>query len=172
VTPENLIIRAVRADEYARVGDLTVAAYGALAVDHLWGGYDVHIRAVEQRLAATEVLVAVLDGFVVGAVTYVSAPDSPWLEWNEPGEAGVRLLAVDVGVQGRGVGEALVNACISRAREQGLTIVLHTTDHMTTAQRLYARLGFTRRPERDVHEFEEEHDMAFRTYTLDPGTGD
>jgi ribosomal protein S18 acetylase RimI-like enzyme len=154
--------------EYTCVGDMTVAAYAALPVDHLWGGYDDEIRAVEERLDATDVLVAVVDGEVVGAVTYVSDPSSRWLEWNEPGEAQIRLLAVDPSMQGRGIGEALVTACIDRAREQGLTILLHTTNHMPAAQRLYPRMGFVRRPERDVHEFEAEHDMTFLAFTLDP----
>jgi ribosomal protein S18 acetylase RimI-like enzyme len=154
--------------EHARVGDLTVAAYAALPVDHLWGDYDVHIRAVAARLESAEILVALLDGEVVGAVTYVSDPESPWLEWNELGEAQIRLLAVDPAVQGRGVGEALVLACVDEAREQGMKILLHTTNHMPAAQRLYSRLGFTRSPERDVHEYEAEHDLTFLAYTLDP----
>lgn len=161
-------IRAVAPDEYERVGELTVAAYAALPVDHLFGGYDDHIRAVAERCETADVFVAVLDGAVVGAVTYASDPDSPWLEWSEPGEAQIRLLAVDGSAQGRGVGEALVRACVDRAREQGLTIILHTTNHMPTAQRLYPRMGFTRRPDRDVHEFEAEHDMTFLGFTYDP----
>jgi ribosomal protein S18 acetylase RimI-like enzyme len=166
-------IRPVGPAEHKRVGDLTVAAYAALPVDHLWGGYDDEIRAVAERLDSAAVLVAVLDeppfdGEVVGAVTYVSDAESPWLEWNEPGEAQIRLLAVDPAVQGRGIGEALVMACIARARADGMTILLHTTNHMPAAQRLYARLGFTRRPDRDVSDFEEEHDMTFLGFTFDP----
>jgi len=168
MSADEVRIRAVTPAEYERVGALTVAAYAALPVDHLWGGYDDHMRAVAKRCATAEVLVAELDGRVVGAVTYVSDPESPWLEWAEPGEAQIRLLAVDVAAQGRGVGEALVRACIDRAREQGLTIVLHTTNHMPAAQRLYARMGFARRPDRDVHEFEAEHDMTFLGFTYDP----
>jgi len=163
-------VRAVVPDDYERVGELTVAAYAALPVDHLWGGYDEHMRAVAERLTSAEVFVAELDGRVVGAVTYVSDPESPWLEWSEPGEAQIRLLAVDGDVQGRGIGEALVRACIDRAREQGLTIILHTTNHMPAAQRLYPRLGFTRRRDRDVHEFEAEHDMTFLAFTFDTAT--
>jgi ribosomal protein S18 acetylase RimI-like enzyme len=162
------LIREALPSEYERVGDMTVAAYGALPVDHLWDGYDDEIRAVADRIDATDVLVAVVDGEVVGAVTYVSDPTSRWLEWNEPGEAQIRLLAVDPAAQGRGIGEALVNACIERAREQGLKILLHTTNHMPVAQRLYPRLGFVRRPERDIHDFEAEHDMTFLAFTLDP----
>jgi ribosomal protein S18 acetylase RimI-like enzyme len=161
-------IRSVQPGEYERVGDLTVASYGALPVDHLWGGYDDEIRDVAKRLEHAEILVAVVDDEVVGAVTYVSSPESEWAEWNEPGEAQIRLLAIDTAWQGRGIGEALVKACIERAREHGLTILLHTTNHMPAAQRLYPRLGFVRRPERDVHDFEAEHDMTFLAFTLDP----
>jgi ribosomal protein S18 acetylase RimI-like enzyme len=164
-----LLIRAVTPTEYERVGDLTVAAYAALPVDHLWDGYDDEIRAVAKRLETAEVFVAIVDENVVGAVTYVSDPESEWLEWSQPGEAQIRLLAVDDAVRGRGIGEALVGACIVRAREQERTILLHTTQHMPAAQRLYARLGFARRPERDVHDFEEEHDMTFLAFTFDPG---
>ena len=166
----DLVVRAVRPDEYERVGELTIGAYRTLPVDHMWGGYDAEIRAVEQRLEKAEVFVAVERGEIVGAVTYASDPDSPWLEWSNPGEAQIRLLAVDPNARGRRVAEALVVACIERAREQGLTILLHTTRHMTAAQRLYERMGFERRPDRDVHEFVESHDMAFLAYTYDPSS--
>ena len=33
-------VRLATPDEYGRVGELTVAAYRLLPVDHLWGGYD------------------------------------------------------------------------------------------------------------------------------------
>jgi ribosomal protein S18 acetylase RimI-like enzyme len=161
-------IRDVAPDEHKQVGDLTVGAYAALPVDHLWGGYDDEIRAVAERLERADVLVAVLDDELVGAVTYASDPESPWTEWNEPGEAQIRLLAVDPGVQGRGIGEALVRACIERARREGMTILLHTTNHMPGAQRLYTRMGFMRRPDRDVHDFEDEHGMTFLAYTFSP----
>jgi ribosomal protein S18 acetylase RimI-like enzyme len=78
------------------------------------------------------------------------------------------LLGVDPAAQGHGVGAALVTACIDRAREQGLTLILHTTNHMPAAQRLYPRLGFERCPDRDVSDYEADHDMTFMAYTLDP----
>ena len=71
------VIRSVLPAEYERVGDLTVAAYAALPVDHLWEGYDDEIRAVAKRLERAEVFVAVVDGTVVGAVTSTSATVSP-----------------------------------------------------------------------------------------------
>jgi hypothetical protein len=60
-------IRPVEPVEYARVADLTLAAYGALPVNHLWGGYADEIRDVAGRAASTDVLVAADDGRVVGA---------------------------------------------------------------------------------------------------------
>ena len=108
-----VLIRSVLPGEYERVGDLTVASYAALPVDHLWGGYDDEIRAVAERLGRAEVFVALVDGKIVGAVTYVSDRESEWLEWSEPGEAQIRLLAVDDAVRGRGIGEALVTTASS-----------------------------------------------------------
>jgi ribosomal protein S18 acetylase RimI-like enzyme len=61
------------------------------------------------------------------------------------------MLAVAPAAQRRGVGESLVRACIERARATGRRrIVLHTGDWMTTAHRLYERLGFERDPSLDV----------------------
>jgi ribosomal protein S18 acetylase RimI-like enzyme len=57
---------------------------------------------------------------------------------------------VDPAVQGQGVGELLVSTCLERARAAGKRrMVISTDPRMTTAHRLYERLGFTRLPERD-----------------------
>ena len=52
--------------------------------------------------------------------------------------------------RGRGIAEALVRACLERARADGATgVVLSTQTQMAAAQRLYERLGFQRRVEGD-----------------------
>jgi ribosomal protein S18 acetylase RimI-like enzyme len=145
-------VRTARPDEYDRVAEVTFAAYRALEVDHLGDGYEAGIRDTATRAKHAEIYVAVDDRVVCGAVTFVADPESPWLEWAEPAETQIRLLAVDPAVQGRGVGERLVRACITRARELDRPIVLHTTQWMAGAHRLYERLGFVRRPDRDVHD--------------------
>jgi ribosomal protein S18 acetylase RimI-like enzyme len=87
---------------------------------------------------------------VLGCVTYVPGPGTPLSELAGPDEAEFRMLGVAPDAQGRGVGEALVRACIARARAEGrVRLVLSTTDPMEAAQRLYARLGFRRAPSRD-----------------------
>ncbi|GMA88558.1 hypothetical protein GCM10025868_38080 [Angustibacter aerolatus] len=46
--------------------------------------------------------------------------------------------------------EALVRACVDRARSEGRgRILLSTQTQMHAAQRLYGRLGFVRRPDLD-----------------------
>jgi ribosomal protein S18 acetylase RimI-like enzyme len=145
-----VVVRLAEPDEYERVGELTIAAYESLPVDHLWGGYEADILDVAGRAKAADVLVAVDNREVVGAVTFVSDPKSHWLEWSEPGEVQFRLLAVDPALRGRGIGEALVRECMTRADDR--PIIIHTTRWMDAAQRIYARLGFVRRPDRDVDE--------------------
>jgi ribosomal protein S18 acetylase RimI-like enzyme len=145
-------VRRARPAEYDAVGELTIVAYRTLPVDHLWGGYEAGIRDVAGRADSTHVLVAVdADADeLLGAVTYADDPTSGWLEWTEPGEAQFRLLAVAPAARGRGVGDALARACCERARADGRRVLIHTTQWMEAAQRLYARLGFTRTPARDV----------------------
>ena len=87
---------------------------------------------------------------VVGAVTYVPGRDNRFAEFDDPDAAGIRMLAVDPAAQRRGAGAALVAACVDRAVAAGRgRIVLHTTDEMVTARRLYGRMGFRRAPDRD-----------------------
>jgi ribosomal protein S18 acetylase RimI-like enzyme len=113
------------------------------------GGYAEELADIAGRVAGAEVLVAV-DGRVLGCVTLVPDASSPWAEGLEEGEVGVRMLAVDPGAQGRGVGQSLLAACIGRAKELGrAALFLHSTPWMTAAHRLYKRAGFVRLPDRD-----------------------
>jgi predicted N-acetyltransferase YhbS len=143
-------IREARPEEYEAVAELTVASYRGLPGAHLSGGYERRLRDVADRAAAGVVFVAVDIGSIVGAVSYIPGPHSPWAELLSEGEAGVRMLAVPPAAQGRGVGTALVRACIEQARREGRhRVCLPTTPWMTTAQRIYERLGFRRDPGRD-----------------------
>jgi GNAT superfamily N-acetyltransferase len=147
-------IRSVRPDEHERLGEITVAAYRAINPPHAEGDldeYEAELRDVAGRAAGADVLVAVDgDGAVLGGVTYVPDRTSPFAEFDDPEAAGIRMLAVAPEAQGRGVGEALTRACIDRAVAAGRArILLHSTEWMTTAHRIYERLGFQRDPSLD-----------------------
>lgn len=146
-----ILVREARPEEHASLGELVVRAYRSLP-EFDEPGYEPELRDVARRAREAVVLVAVddADGTPLGCVTYVPGPDSPWAELLEPGEAAIRMLAVDVTARGRGVGTALAAACIARAREDGrAAIFLHSLAYMRAAQAIYARLGFIRRPDRD-----------------------
>jgi GNAT superfamily N-acetyltransferase len=143
-------IREVRPSEYDRLGRLTVAAYQALEGGDL-GSYAEELADVAARAAAAEVLVAVDDGALLGGVTFVAGPQNPYAEDLREGEVGIRMLAVDLAAQGRGVGRALSVACVERARTVAAQrVALHSTPWMITAHRLYESLGFVRTPQRDL----------------------
>lgn len=150
--------------EYERAGELVVAAYRALPGAHLSGDYAAELADVEHRAREAEVLIARAgDGDLVGCVTFVGDALSPWAELLEPGEAGIRMLAVEPSVQRHGVGRLLVTACVARAQELARTaLLLHTTPWMTAAQRLYEASGFERFPERDWTAIPEVPLLAYR----------
>jgi isopenicillin N synthase-like dioxygenase/predicted N-acetyltransferase YhbS len=148
-----LQLRSAQPHEYERLGAITVEAYVTLEGHTDDEGYEQQLADVASRAtaAATTVLVAVDDGGqLLGGVTYVDGPDSPMAEDVPMNAAGIRMLAVAVEAQRRGVGEALVRACIDRAAASGRdAVVLHTTPWMRAAHRLYERFGFERTPARD-----------------------
>jgi GNAT superfamily N-acetyltransferase len=150
-------IRLARPEEYDQLGKLTVAAYAAVDPRTIEADddYDKELADVGRRAADADVLVAVdADGTVLGGVTYVPGPSSSSAEFTDDDTAGIRMLAVGEAAQGRGVGEALVRGCVARAVAAGKhRIALHSTDRMTTAHRLYERLGFVRDPATDWEVF-------------------
>lgn len=155
-------IRPIAASEYADVAELTAGTYRREG----YGSpqYEPALRDVASRDATADVLVADLGGRVVGAVT-VATQGGPWSEQAAPGEAEIRMLVVDPAARGSGTGEALVRACIDRARTAHCNVVrLSTEPTMSTAHRLYERLGFVRTPERD---WEPVPGISLLTYALD-----
>ncbi len=146
-----IVVRVARPEEHVRLGELVVAAYRSLP-EFDESDYESELRDVARRAREAVVLVAVdeVDGTPLGCVTYVPGPENAWAELLEPGEAAIRMLAVDPGARGRGVGTALTTACIARARDDGRSAVfLHSLGYMRAAQAIYTRLGFVRRPDRD-----------------------
>ncbi|KGM14416.1 GNAT family N-acetyltransferase [Cellulomonas bogoriensis] len=142
-------VRPVRDVEVARVGELTAGAYLAdelVAPDH---GYLGELRDAVRRAEQATVLVALVDDRVVGTIT-VASPGSPYAEVAAEGEWELRMLAVDPGTRGQGVGEVLLRAGIDRARTAGAAaVVLSTMPSMHAARRMYDRLGLVRCPDRD-----------------------
>jgi ribosomal protein S18 acetylase RimI-like enzyme len=152
----SLEVRLASPDEYDAVGRVTLDAYvadGFLVADD---DYAAELLDAATRGREAELVVA-LDGestAVIGTVTYCP-PGSPWRELSSDGEGEFRMLAVAPANRGRGVGRALVQYCIDRTAQLGLSgLTICSLPEMTTAHRLYERFGFRRAPERDWHPVE------------------
>jgi len=149
----SVLVRPVEPADHAAVARLTVAAYeadGQLKGEH---GYAAVLADVETRVEHGEVLVAVdtSTDAVLGSVLFV-LPGTRYAELSGAGEAEFRMLAVDPAAQGRGVGAALVEACVARATELGCSaLVICIRDGLAaSAQRLYQRRGLDWSPAADV----------------------
>ncbi|MER7396373.1 GNAT family N-acetyltransferase [Streptomyces sp. NPDC000151] len=170
----DIVVRRIRTEEHAWLGEITAQAYlGDGLLD--FGeddGYLPLLRDVARRAAEAEVLVAVADGEVLGGVTFVPA-GGPWADIARPGEAEFRMLAVAKEARGRGAGEALVRACLERAREtEGCArLVLSSQRSMLSAHRIYRRLGFTRTPDRDWHPIPDAGPLLTFARELTPSQG-
>jgi GNAT superfamily N-acetyltransferase len=151
-----LTVRGAGPGDRDAIQAVTVAAYQeyTATIGAHWTGYRQNIIATLAAAAPGTQIVALEDDRVVGAVLLYPAGASiekpggttVTLTWPE-----VRLLAVAPSARGRGVGAALMNECIQRARSAGsMVLTLHTTDLMQAAMRLYERLGFERAQELDL----------------------
>ncbi|WP_405973962.1 GNAT family N-acetyltransferase [Streptomyces sp. NBC_00988] len=165
----DFLIRRADPAEYEPLGTLTAHAYlddGLLD----YGETDPYLpvlKDVASRAAAAEVLVAVDGDHLLGGVTFVPGP-GPIADIATTGEAEIRALAIARAARGRGAGEALVRACVDRARAtDGCTaVVLSTQSSMHAAHRIYERLGFVRTPDRDWNPVPHLDDLTLLTYQL------
>lgn len=139
----------LREEDAGRLGEITVAAYVAGEVIAAGDGYAGVLGDVAARMRETLVLGAYRGTEVVGGVTLVPA-GGRHAEVALEGELEIRMLAVALPHQGQGVAEALLRASAETAEELGYdAVVLSTRDVASPARRLYERLGYARRPERD-----------------------
>jgi GNAT superfamily N-acetyltransferase len=150
----NLVVREVRPRDTDDVADVVEAAFDefrdAMGAT-LFAAYLADVLDVERRARNATVLVAEVDGSIVGTITLYANANEEGMPVRFPsGTAGIRATAVRPDARSRGVGSELVAASIERARAQGAkAIALHTAACMATATCLYTRHGFRRAPDLD-----------------------
>jgi len=152
---KNLKIRAARAGDREAIQKIPLSAFEEYAevMPAHWEGYRESILTTLADVTPAEQIIAEQDGVIVGTVllypagTTISTDEDPPVirEWPE-----ARLLAVARAARARGIGTALMQECIRRARKMGAPFLsLHTTDAMRAAMHIYERMGFQRAPELD-----------------------
>lgn len=167
MTGRRLRIRDARPDERAAIRDLTWSAYEAYAhvmTPSAWAGLRDAIQGALATDEPVERIVAEQDGELVGSVM-LFPPDTQ--SYGAGGAVArvpeLRMLAVAPAARGHGVGRALVEECVRRARQAGATALgLHSSASLHAAIRLYERMGFVRAPEDDFQPEGAELVMAYR----------
>ena len=156
-------LRRATVADHEKVGDLTVAAYESF-LSGPQDFYIAHLRDAASRDREAELWVADDEetGEILGAVTLCPV-GSPWREIGADDEGECRMLAVSPTAQRRGVGSALMDLVVRRAREDGAAaVVLSSLAEMDAAHRIYRRHGFERVPGRDWSPAPGVHLLAFR----------
>ncbi len=158
-TSDGIHIRPAKPSEYTEIGQLLVEVYSNLEgfpKEKDQPAYYNILRSVSTFASnpGTEILVAVTnDDTLLGAVVYVSDMKyygSGGTATTELNSAGFRLLAVNPGTRGKGIGKLLTLECIQRARSRNLRqVIIHTTKAMMTAWAMYERIGFVRATDLD-----------------------
>jgi acetyltransferase len=97
------------------------------------------VAADAWRALGPPLFAAVEDGVVVGAV-HLARSTTP----NGRHRAEVQKLAVRLDRRGGGIGAALLDTIVERAREMGLRLVWLTTHADTRSDAFYVRCGWTR----------------------------
>jgi len=141
-------IRAARAEEFDRIGELRVAAYRADGFLSETSTYAETLRVLGMD-GTGEILAAVDGEHLLGTVMLVTWPHGGEVLRN-PGEGEIRALAVASAARGRGIGRALLAAIMQRAAAREVReLLLLTQPEMRTAQHLYTEAGFRRMRGRD-----------------------
>lgn len=167
MSSSELCIRDARPDERVAISDLTWAAYEQYAqimTPSAWAGLRDSIRGALATDGPVARIVAEQNSELVGSVMLFPADTQSY------GDAGavssvpeLRMLAVAPSARERGVGRALAEECVRRARRAGATALgLHTSASLHAAIRLYERMGFVRTPEDDFQPEGAELIMAYR----------
>ncbi len=158
-----ITIRPAHPDEYAAAGRLTVDAYRASGYLEAETPYALKLADAATRAREAELWVAVDEGGAVLGTVTMAPPTSGWAQVAGPADLEFRMLAVSATARGRGIGEALTRAVIDRTTELGLTgVVLSSSTQMTSAHRIYERLGFHRTPAKDWHPTPETNLLTYR----------
>lgn len=151
-----LVVREALPEDDAIVGEILVEGYVtayAQKMPHVVVGEQRRrdLRAVAEKRRIATVLVAEVDGAVVGTVA-IFKPGAPTSEAWLPGAADLRHLAMHPSVQGRGFAGPLLDEAerICRDGWRVPAICLHVRRGNHGVARLYQRRGYARDPAGDL----------------------
>jgi len=158
-------IREAYSKEFNELGKLMVSVYSQIegfpSKAKIPGYYEVlnNIGLLSEK-SESKLLVAVSsENELLGGVVYFGRMEHYGVATNEDRTSGIRFLAVNSSARGMGIGRALTETCIKIAKNKNHSqVILHTTDAMPIARRLYEKMGFKRSSDLD---FEKQKFMVY-----------
>ena len=138
-------IRDYEGSDADNLNRTAVAAFGQFR-DHYndWPAMLAGLSKTSALGTTGEVIIAELQDKFAGAVAYFGPhrPKAPFFDQSWPI---IRMLIVDPAFRGKGIGHALTNECIARAKRDGAPLIaLHTSPIMTVALPMYLKMGFVK----------------------------
>jgi GNAT superfamily N-acetyltransferase len=154
LTQPAAIVRAAGLNEHAAIADLMLRSnreYRSVLPVRIYEAYMRDLRGLVASWADKDFLIAESDGRMLGAVAFYR--DASCQGWKLPQEwAGLRALAVDPEMRGRGIGRQLAEACVLWAWRIGRQVLcLHNAEFQIAARKLYLTMGFERCPQYDFN---------------------
>jgi len=155
VDTEALVVSIARQDDLLEIGSIMAEEYSKLegfpSREDQPSYYDQFYKLNELTESNTADVLVAKDQHraILGGVVFFSDMKS----YGAGGEvttsiknaAGIRLLAVSSQARRKGIGRQLTEFCIDLARESNRSrVILHTTQSMPVAWKLYESMGFTR----------------------------
>jgi GNAT superfamily N-acetyltransferase len=138
--PELRDFRSSDAHDVNRVALAAFTEFAGLYSD--WPAMSSRIARTSALADSGEIIVAELEGNITGAVAYIPA-DRPKPAIFKSAWPIIRMLVVDPVHRGKGLGRALAEECLRRAkRDRAVAIALHTSPIMTVALPMYLKMGF------------------------------
>ncbi|WP_129691471.1 GNAT family N-acetyltransferase [Gottfriedia acidiceleris] len=149
MSSNRLIIRESKPNELDKIKKVLIEAYeqyAAILTKEQWENYKNSIIDATEKSKTKTKLVAIADNVLLGACfIYDSAEKAYGLTDLEIDYPIIRLIGVSPKARGLGIATELIRASCNLSLEWGSDrIVLHTSDMMKSAIRLYEKLGFKR----------------------------
>ena len=138
-------IRDYEGSDADNLNRTAVAAFGQFR-DHYndWPAMLAGLSKTSALSTTGEIIIAELQDKFAGAVAYFG-PDRPKAPFFDQSWPIIRMLVVDPAFRGKGIGQALTNECIARAKRDGAPLIaLHTSPIMTVALPMYLKMGFVK----------------------------
>ena len=156
---QEYIVRNAKPIEFEAIGKLMVQVYSQLEgfpKKSEQPDYYTMLASIGEltKKSKTELLVAVSsEGKIVGGIVYfgdMKYYGSGGTATKEQNASGFRLLAVEPSARGRGIGKLLTDECIRKTKNQKhKKLVIHTTNAMQVAWKMYEDIGFKRAEDLD-----------------------